>query len=372
MSLKASFVSYLNQKYPALSQEQLSPLVSDQLLSPFQIKLSTEQISKIKQEVESYWNLREWGQKNLSTRFDSISLRKPENYSVCMSYDFHINPQGRPELIEINTNAAFLALGLELYDFLNLKNPITDFSTKDLVQMYADEIKLCGLAENSVAIVDESPEQQRLYLEFLVFKNIFLQNNFKAEIFDITQLNEFKNFSLIYNRYTDFYLQEEKSAAIRDLYNQNQLQLSPQPYDYFLLADKERLLDWNVQNEYAKPSSLLKIYDLGKSDRDQIWADRKNLFFKPKTSYGGKQAYKGVSLSRKMFEEVFNENFVAQQLSVPGVIQAELGGEKIEFKYDLRCYAYKNKPQLIIARLYQGQTTNLKTTGGGFACIVIE
>lgn len=372
MSLKASFVSYLNQKYPALSTEQLSPLISDELLSPFQIKLSTAQVNKIKQEVDSYWNLREWGQKNLSARYEAMSLRKPENYSVCMSYDFHINSQGQPELIEINTNAAFLAMGLEIYEFHKLKNPISSFSEKDLVQMFEDEIKLNRQSVNSVAVVDEAPEQQRLYVEFLVFKNIFLKHNFKAEIFDIAQVEQFKKFSLIYNRYTDFYLQENKSSAIRDLYNINQLQLSPQPYDYFLLADKERLLDWNEQTDIAKPSSLLKIYDLGKSDRDQIWAHRKNLFFKPKTSFGGKQAYKGASLSRKMFDEVFNQNFIAQQLSVPDQIQVELNGEKMDFKYDLRCYAYKNKPQLIVARLYQGQTTNLKTIGGGFACVVIE
>ncbi|MBY0553130.1 hypothetical protein K2P97_01290 [bacterium] len=372
MSLKASFVSYLNQKYPALSTEQLSPLVSDQLLSPFQIKLSQGQISKIKQEVQSYWALREWGQKNLSSGFESKSLRRPTNYSVCMSYDFHINPQGQPELIEINTNAAFLGMGVELYEFLKLKNPISDFSTQDLVQMFVDEIKLSGQSHNSVAIVDEAPTQQRLYVEFLVFKQMLLNNNFEAEIFDISQIDEFKKFSLIYNRYTDFYLEENKSRAIRDLYNNNQLQLSPQPYDYYLLADKERLLDWNAQSECAKPTSLLKIHDLGKSDRNQIWADRKNLFFKPKTSYGGKQAYKGSSISRKVFDEVSNENFIAQQLSVPDEVSVELNSETLQFKYDLRCYAYQNKPQLIVARLYQGQTTNLKTTGGGFACVVIE
>jgi hypothetical protein len=38
-------------------------------------------------------------------------------------------------------------------------------------------------------------------------------------------------------------------------------------------------------------------------------------------------------------------------------------------KYDLRCYAYQGKLQIVIARLYQGQTTNLKTTGGGFTIV---
>jgi hypothetical protein len=372
MSLKSSFVSYLNQKYPELSPEQLNPLVSDQLLSPFQVTLSKNQIEQIKTEVNAYWNLRSWGESHLAERYSSLNLRKPNNYSVCMSYDFHINSEGKPELIEVNTNASFLALGIELYSFLSLKNPMGSFAEQDLVQMFLNELGLSGAQDNSIAIVDENPELQRLYLEFLVFKNLLNKNNIKTEIFDINKLSDFKDFSLVYNRYTDFYLQEEKSHKIKKLYNENKLQLSPQPYDYFLLADKERLLDWNEQTEVSKPESLLKTYDLKKADRDQIWNERKNLFFKPKTSFGGKQAYKGASISRKIFDEVFNEKFIAQRLSVPSHIEVEFNGEKIQLKYDLRCYAYKNETQLIIARLYQGQTTNLKTTGGGFACVIVQ
>ena len=38
-------------------------------------------------------------------------------------------------------------------------------------------------------------------------------------------------------------------------------------------------------------------------------------------------------------------------------------------KYDVRCYVYDGAIQLIAARLYQGQTTNFRTPGGGFAQI---
>ena len=36
-------------------------------------------------------------------------------------------------------------------------------------------------------------------------------------------------------------------------------------------------------------------------------------------------------------------------------------------KFDLRCYAYDGRVQFTAARLYQGQTTNFRTPGGGFA-----
>jgi hypothetical protein len=42
-------------------------------------------------------------------------------------------------------------------------------------------------------------------------------------------------------------------------------------------------------------------------------------------------------------------------------------------KYDVRCYVYDGNIQLIAARLYQGQTANFRTPGGGFALVrVVE
>lgn len=36
-------------------------------------------------------------------------------------------------------------------------------------------------------------------------------------------------------------------------------------------------------------------------------------------------------------------------------------------KIDIRNYVYDGQVQLVAARLYQGQTTNFRTPGGGFA-----
>lgn len=370
MSLKASFVSYLQQHHPQLNSSQTESLISEELLSPFQVRLSTTQIEKIRHEIKLYWKLRSWGEKNLQSRYANYGLRTPENYAVCMSYDFHINSDGNPELIEINTNASFLALGLEHLRFLQLPNAVADFDEHKLAQMFSEEIRLSGGSDLSVALMDEKPEQQRLYVEFLLYQSLLEKSGFKTGIYDIHQTDMLQKFSLIYNRHTDFYLRDPASAALRELFNSGKLQLSPQPYDYFLLADKERLLDWNRQTEYEKPSSLLRIYDLGNEDKDFIWSERKGLFFKPKTSFGSKQAYKGASMSRRVFDSVTNENFVAQQLSTPSTVKAVLDGHDIEFKYDLRCYAYQDQLQLMVARLYQGQTTNLQTRGGGFAAVI--
>jgi len=371
MNLKASFVNHLNQKYPNLDKVVLEPLVSENLLSPFQVPLSAQLITSIRDEIKKYWKLREWSAVNLAERYQAMGLRQPKNFGVCMSYDFHVNPEQGLDLIEINTNASFLALGHELYQFLNLPEIASGFTDQKLIEMFQRENKLCGNKDLSVAIIDENPSEQRLYAEFLLYQSLFQKFGIRCEIADFTDLDKMKAASLTYNRYTDFFLDTAASSDIKKLFNSGEIQLSPNPYEYFLLADKERFIDWTAQNEFEKPASLLKTYDLGKTDPSAIWAERKNLFFKPKNAYGGKQTYKGSSISRKVFEEVNNSNFIAQKMSPAPEIEVEYKGEKMKLKYDLRCYAYQNELQLIIARLYQGQTTNLRTDGGGFACVIV-
>ncbi len=373
MSLKSGFVQHLLHKYPDLASDQpayqLENLVSDQLISPFQVKLPKALLSDIQQQIKSYWTLRDWGTKNISEKFSGKNLRIPKNYSACMSYDFHVNPQNGLELIEINTNAAFLALGLELYDFHKIENAVS-FNHQNLVEMFLNEMKLCGITTpQKIGITDSKPSEQRLFLEFLVFQQIFKKSGLQADIIDIENVND--NSGFLYNRYTDFYLQNEESKKIKALYNAEKIQLSPQPWDYFLLADKQRLIDWNEQTDYPKPSSLLPVYDLAKQDKELMWKERKSLFFKPKNSFGSKQAYKGTSISKNTFETVCTDEFIAQKISVPSEIETTFEGTLTKYKYDLRCYAYQDQLQMIIARLYQGQTTNLRTPGGGFACVVI-
>jgi hypothetical protein len=46
-------------------------------------------------------------------------------------------------------------------------------------------------------------------------------------------------------------------------------------------------------------------------------------------------------------------------------------GARLQLKADIRCYAYDGRIQLMAARLYQGQTTNFRTAGGGFAPVYV-
>ncbi len=238
--------------------------------------------------------------------------------------------------------------------------------------MFKKEIDLSEATKNKIYVLDEKPTEQRLYIEFLIYQQIFAKLGLETKIIDLPDVEALPKNSFIYNRYTDFFLNTDKSIPLKKLFNENAVQLSPHPYEYFLIADKQRLNDWNLQTNFEKPESLLKIYDLGTSDKDFIWSIRKTLFFKPKNSYGSKQAYKGANISRKTFEEFYGDQMIAQEYVMPAEIDVVIEGVPQKLKYDLRCYAYDGKLQLIIARLYQGQTTNLRTVGGGFTIVKVN
>jgi hypothetical protein len=376
MNIKTRFIQFLQAKYTDWNNPEsfnlLSTLISDQLLSEKIVELPKSVFADIQTEITVYTKLRNWGTTALKDQYAALGLSIPANEAVCTSYDFHVTVDNEIKLIEINTNAAFLAMGTELYDFHNLD---CNFRTADIVNMFKHESQLAGHDQlSSVTIIDEKPTEQRLYIEFLLFQKIFNSNGIDCDIKDASEVivSAAAN-NLIYNRYTDFTLSSESSVKIKELFNANQINLSPNPYEYFLLADKQRMLDWQNQTDAEIPKSLLKVYDLGVADREFIWSIRKNLFFKPKSSYGGKQAYKGASISHKTFDEFYGPNMIAQEYVQPPELDIKVlrdGTLVIEkMKCDIRCYAYQGKLQIVMARLYQGQTTNLRTTGGGFTVV---
>jgi hypothetical protein len=76
-------------------------------------------------------------------------------------------------------------------------------------------------------------------------------------------------------------------------------------------------------------------------------------------------------MTRRVFAEVTRGEYVAQEFTPAGerVRATSTGSESL--KVDIRCYAYEGEIQLMAARLYQGQTTNFRTSGGGFAPVYV-
>lgn len=323
------------------------------------------------------WRIHPESQEHFKNQGEKLGLQDPGHYAICMSYDFHLKSDGQLKLIEINTNAAFQGLGWLMYQAAEVPWPIADYTPLELNKNIEEEIKRADLRGHgkSWVILDENPLEQKLRIEFDYFLSLFRRWGKEARICDLPDVNDKDQF--VYNRYTDFYLQEEKSKSLRELYLQKQTCFSPQPYEYFCLADKSRMLELSLQPEIYRSrlnsvlseslqSVLLNCSLLTADNADDLWSKRRSLFFKPLRAYGGKQSYRGSSISRKHFDELIGHEILAQEYVPAPELQLETPEGPQDFKYDLRFYAYKGRVQGALARVYQGQLTNLKTKYGGF------
>lgn len=365
-----------------------SELISENLLSPAQIILPRTVYEKIQRFIGSVFKIRESENyiKYFKPELDSKGLRDPGNKSILMSYDFHLSSHGDPKLIETNTNASFLALGKVMYDVHEEFIPrgvhrLDHFTWERIASDIQKEWTLWGIdrALKKIKIVDEAPSAQRLYLEFLLYKKVLEQFGWDVQIEDISDFRP-DDADFIYNRWTDFYLDSPVSNTMKKAFIEKKCCISPNPFEYFLLADKQRMIDWaspqflesltdlqqKIWQENVSPF-LLNVEKMVRENADVLWSKRKNLFFKPQASFGSKQAFKGASISRSAFEQFFNSPSIAQELSPAPEVEFLVSGKVEKFKFDLRCYAYQGELELILARIYQGQTTNLKTAYGGFA-----
>ena len=324
--------------------------------------------------VESVVALPAWGE------FTKVGAGGTANGAsgVFMGYDFHLTGSG-PQLIEINTNAGgglLAALQAGRDDVL-----------ESYVAMFRAEHGERPL--QTIAIVDEQPESQYLYPEFLGFHKLFAAHGIRAVICDPGELllchgglwYEETKIDLVYNRLTDFALGESPQAVLREAYLQGAATITPHPRVHALYADKRNLIaltDDALMAEWGVAAATRKILLAGiprtelvvAAQADDFWARRKQLFFKPAAGFGSRAAYRGDKLTKRVFEEILAGNYVAQALALPSTVPVEVGGEMTELKADIRNYVYRGAVQLVAARLYQGQTTNFRTSGGGFAKVV--
>jgi len=354
-------------------------------ITPAQLRRMYEVISAVQQVT----GLAEWQ--------EVVQGARPTGKGVFYGFDFHLNEQG-VHLIEINTNAG----GAFLNDLLISSQREADLPGKTVavenlessfLAMFRNEWRLergsAPLA--SIAIVDEQPDQQYLYPEFLLAKDLFERDGLAVHIADPSMLKAredgmyFGNdkIDMIYNRLTDFSLKHH--PALLAAYAVGKVVLTPSPLHFSSFSDKRnlaRLTDAeglaSLGASEADIATLLAgiphTFVVRKDMENTLWAERKNLFFKPDSGYGSKGAYRGANLTKRVFAEILEGGYVAQNFAPPGERAVCISdAETVMLKYDLRCYTYEGQIQLVAARLYQGQTTNFRTPGGGFALVrVVE
>jgi hypothetical protein len=317
---------------------------------------------------------------------------------VCMGYDFHFEGD-TPRLIEINTNAGGMLLNALLLAHQRICcDRMQGFSAEAfsgpeagarLLAMFREEWRAAGRGglPQRIAIVDENPAQQFLYPEFLLFRKMFEAAGMQAVICapqDLERrhgrlLAQGEPVDLVYNRLTDFALLEPAQARLREAWLAGEAVVTPDPWHHALQADKRNLVHladaaWletrgvSAEERAQLVSIVPPTQRVTAENAGLLWAQRKQFFFKPLRGFGSRAAYRGDKLTKGVWADIVaSHDYVAQAYAPPGTRHVRVDGELREMKFDIRCYAYRGEVLLLAARVYQGQTTNMRTPGGGFA-----
>ena len=316
-----------------------------------------------------------------------------------MGYDFHLGDDG-PKLIEVNTNAggAFLnaLLARAQTQCCVGRVPLADdglvsgFETQVIAMFRSEWERQRGTAPlRRIAIVDDAPNDQYLYPEFVLAQQMLIRHGIDTVICDPQALSlddaglSFGDLQidLVYNRLVDFTLSEPRHVGLRDAYQTGVVVLTPNPHNHALLAHKRNLILLSDPGALVALGVARILSDrlrtipqtrmVTRENAEELWQSRRYLFFKPVSGHGGKAVYRGDKLTKSVWAEIARADYVAQALVTPGQRMIEIDGVPTARKVDLRLYTYAAKPLLVAARIYQGQTTNFRTPGGGFAPVLI-
>jgi hypothetical protein len=340
-------------------------------------------------------------QESALARAPRVAQLDPGPLGVFLGFDFHLT-SGGAQLIEINTNAggALLNTVLARSQQACCREMFTEFEpTADLENlekifftMFSEEWRRQRGAAllGRVAIVDDNPSGQYLYPEMRLFERMFARFGAEAVVADACELiwrdgrlwHEERTVELVYNRLTDFYLEDPAHLALRAAYEDGTVVVTPHPRTHALYADKRNLITLShdgTLEALGVPAEARAILVAGVPRTESVtpgraealWGERRKLFFKPAAGYGSKAAYRGDKLTRRVWQEVLHGNYVAQALVTPSERRLEVDSAETDLKLDVRAYVYGGAIQLVAARLYEGQTTNFRTPGGGFAPVFV-
>ena len=316
-----------------------------------------------------------------------------------MGYDFHLGDDG-PKLIEVNTNAggAFLNALLAraqtqccIGRVLVAENTLVASFEAQVTAMFRSEWERQRSTAplRRIAIVDDAPNDQYLYPEFVLAQQLLTRHGIDAVICDPQAMIlgeaglSFGDLpiDLVYNRLVDFTLSEPRHAALRDAYQTGAVVLTPNPNNHALLAHKRNLVLLSDPSALAalgvEPTLADRLRAVPQTrlvtpqNAEELWLTRRQLFFKPVSGHGGKAVYRGDKLTKSVWADIVRADYVAQALVMPGQRMIQIDGVPTARKVDLRLYTYAAKPLLVAARIYHGQTTNFRTPGGGFAPVLI-
>lgn len=168
---------------------------------------------------------------------------------------------------------------------------------------------------------------------------------------------------------------------MRASYARGKVVVTPNPYVHALLADKRNLTllsdpvllaEWGLTAKFCDTlrATVPRTVSVSPVNADELWEKRRLWFFKPALGHGSKAAYRGDKITRKVWADILAGDYVAQAFAAPSGRSVVIDGQSSALKVDIRLYTYAGEVLLTAARLYQGQTTNMRTPGGGFAPVL--
>lgn len=323
----------------------------------------------------------------------AIARHDPGSAGGVLGLDFHLTDAG-PRLIEINTNPGGLLLNTLLLDAVRSCAPAAwaPWTSGTLVReagvsaWLEDARQQCGRTPARLAIVDAKPREQFLYPEFELYAQAFRERGVDSVIlapdamtFGPMGLQDATGqIDAVYNRLTDFALAAPVNAPLRAAYLERAIALTPHPRAHALLADKRNLAvlrdagllaSWSIRAALAEQLAQVipATVEVAPANREALWTERDRYFFKPATGFGSRGSYRGDKLTHRTWEAMALAPYVAQAIAPPS---ARIVHDGVSLKADVRCFVSESGVQLFAARLYQGQTTNMRTPSGGFAAVL--
>ncbi|MDQ6995504.1 MAG: hypothetical protein Q9M18_07910 [Mariprofundaceae bacterium] len=345
------------------------------LCSPITVDLEQKDVDlmyKTSIEVFSLLNSSSYNdffQKNNLLKGSDVSHDLNFDKPLCaIGIDFHITPEG-PKLIEINSNAGGLVTSAlwahrdkpeEAEKTLALF--VNSFSTEFQQKMNKKALNM--------AIVDEDPYAQFTIYDLLLTQELMRFYDIACDIVDSNSV--VGTYDIIYNRTCDFLLNSEKSVHLNRAHDKNHNIVVPNPYMFTRVSDKRSLVTiYNFIRENseifpAMNKTLLECMHI--KDFVDSGLKRSGWFFKPGMAYGGTGVYRGRKISMIKFQEIIQQEFIAQRAATPPTT-THLSED---FKYDVRVFVWRDTIIDLSIRAYQGRITNFRTLNGGYTSYCIK
>ena len=359
-------------------------------------KTEIEAMERIVNAIESAARLPSYQQQVLSWA-PEIAAFDPGPIGALMGYDFHLGSDG-PQLIEVNTNAggAFLNVALARAQKQCCQPSEQSFVTTKMLEGFEEAVTNMFIQEwqrqstvampNRIAIIDNDPKSQFMFLEFELACQLLQARGIDTVILDPSELEYIdgaltahgQKIDMVYNRLVDFAFEEPDHVLLKQAYLDGAVVVTPNPHVHAMLANKQNLTllsdsqtlrDWGLDEAAVEclEKSVPRTKIVSRDDAAELWHTRKQLFFKPVSGYGSKGVYRGSKLTRRVFENILDEDYIAQTF-IPATERSLKIDDTVAIrKVDIRLYTYGGKLLLPAARVYQGQATNFRTLGGGFA-----